>query len=148
MLEGEYVPSPWEVIATQVADYERTGGEEGGEIEGAPCVIVTSVGAKSGVLRKTPLIRVTDGVSWAAFGSMGGAPNNPQWVHNLRANPVADVQDGPDVTHCTARELSGEEKQEWWARGLEVWPSYDEYQEATDRVIPVFVLEPASHDEA
>src|SRR3954453_13232682 len=102
-LEGDYEPSPWEPIATQVEQYERTGGVEGGVMEGAPCVVVTSVGAKSGKLRKTPLIRVTDGTSYAAVGSMGGAPSSPQWLSNLEANPEVEVQDGPDRHDYTAR---------------------------------------------
>lgn len=142
-LEGEYEPSPWEPVAQQVADYERTGGEEGKEWMGAEAIILTTKGAKTGKLRKTPLIRVTDGTRYAVVGSMGGAPNDPSWVHNLRAHPEAELQDGPDRREYAVREVTGDEKAEWWARAVEAWPDYDEYQASTDRVIPVFVLDPA-----
>ena len=141
-LVGEYEPSPWEPIAEQVELYERTDGAEGAVLEGAPCIILTSMWAKSGKLRKTPLIRITDGTSYLVIGSMGGAPNNPSWVHNLRTNPRAELRDLGEVREYSVRELEGDEKAEWWARANEVWPSYDDYQAATDRVIPVFLLEP------
>ena len=108
-------------------------------------MILWSVGAKSGKVRKTPLVRVTDEAgSYAVIGSQGGAPTNPNWVHNLRAHGVARVQDGPDVVDLTAREVDGDERAEWWARAMQVWPNYDDYQASTDRRIPVFVLEPKS----
>ncbi len=142
-LRGEYEPSPWEPIAEQVELYESTDGAEGAEMQGAPCVILTTVGARSTKLRKTPLIRVTDGTAYVVVGSMGGAPQDPQWVHNLRANPRAELRDGAEVGEYSVRELTGEEKERWWQRATEVWPSYDDYQAGTDRVIPVFLLEPA-----
>lgn len=141
--DGTYEPSIWEPVADQVALYERTDGVEGNEFDGGPCIILTTIGAKSGNVRKAPLIRVTDGTNYLVIGSMGGAPNNPNWVHNLRANPRARLQDGPDVVEYTVREIDGEEKAQWWSKAVEVWPSYDEYQASTDRVIPVFLLEPA-----
>jgi deazaflavin-dependent oxidoreductase (nitroreductase family) len=141
-LSGEYEPSPWQPIAEQVAAYESTDGVEGGEMQGAPCIILTTLGAKSGKLRKTPLIQVTDGINYAVVGSMGGAPNSPQWVHNLRTNPVAELQDHASRREYSVREVEGEEKAAWWERSVEAWPSYDEYQANTERVIPVFVLEP------
>ena len=141
-LEGEYEPSPWEPIADQVALYESTDGAEGNEFLGGPCIILTTRGAKSGKLRKTPLIRVTDGTRYGVVGSMGGAPTAPQWVHNLRANPEVELQDGPVRRLYTARQTEGDEKTEWWARATEIWPDYDEYQRSTDRVIHLFVLEP------
>lgn len=141
-LRGEYEPSPWDPIAEQVALYERTDGAEGAELSGAPCIILTTVGARSKKLRKTPLIRVTDGTNYLVVGSMGGAPNNPNWVHNLRANRTAELRDGAVVREYSVRELAGDEKAQWWARATEVWPDYDEYQASTDRVIPVFLLEP------
>ena len=141
-LDGEYEPSPWEPIAEQVATYESTDGREGAEFMGGPCIIVTSRGAQSGKLRKTPLIRVTDGTSYAVIGSMGGAPTAPQWVHNLRAEPHVELQDLADRRDYTAREVTGDEKAAWWARATEVWPDYDAYQAATERVIPLFVLDP------
>jgi deazaflavin-dependent oxidoreductase (nitroreductase family) len=141
-LDGEYEPSPWEPIAEQVAQYESTGGVEGGEFMGGPCIILTSKGATSGKLRKTPLIRVSDDTSYAVVGSMGGAPDHPQWVHNLRANPLAELQDGAERRDYTVREVDGEEKATWWSRATSVWPDYDTYQSATERVIPLFVLDP------
>jgi F420H(2)-dependent quinone reductase len=141
-LDGEYEPSPWEPIAEQVAQYESTGGVEGGEFMGGPCIILTSKGATSGKLRKTPLIRVSDGTSYAVVGSMGGAPDHPQWVHNLRANPLVELQDGAERRDYAVREVDGEEKATWWSRATSVWPDYDTYQSATERVIPLFVLDP------
>ena len=141
-LDGEYEPSPWEPIAEQVAQYESTGGVEGGEFMGGPCIILTSKGATSGKLRKTPLIRVSDGTSYAVVGSMGGAPDHPQWVHNLRANPLVELQDGAEPRDYAVREVDGEEKATWWSRATSVWPDYDTYQSATERVIPLFVLDP------
>lgn len=141
-LEGDYEPSPWEPIAQQVADYERTNGAEGADFMGGQCVILTTKGARSGKLRKTPLIRVTDGTNYVVVGSMGGAPDHPQWVHNLRAEPHARLQDLADVHDYTSREVEGPEKAQWWSLATEVWPDYDKYQESTERVIPLFVLEP------
>ena len=143
-LEGEYEPSPWEPIADQVADYERTDGVEGGDFMGGPCIILTSKGAKSGKLRRTPLIRVTDGTSYVVIGSMGGAPDHPQWVYNLRAESDARLQDRANVQDYAAREVDGDEKAKWWALATSVWPDYDVYQQSTERVIPLFVLEPRS----
>ncbi len=141
-LEGEYEPSPWEPIAEQVELYESTDGAEGAEFMGGPCIILHTLGAKSGKVRKTPLIRVTDGTRYAVVGSMGGAPTSPQWVHNLQANPIAELQDGPNRCDYDVHQAEGDEKAEWWARALEVWPAYDEYQASTERVIPLFVLTP------
>ena len=136
-LEGEYEPSPWAPIAGQVEQYEATGGTEGGVMEGAPCIILTTVGAKSGKLRKTPLIRVTDGTSYAAVGSLGGAPASPQWVSNLEAEPHVELQDGPVRRDYTARLAEGDEKARWWKIATAAWPSYDDYQARTKRSIPL-----------
>ena len=136
-LSGTYVPSPWEPIATQVAQYEATGGVEGGELEGAPCIILTTVGNRSGNLRKTPLIRVEHDGAYAVLASMGGAPQHPAWYHNLADGSPVTVQDGPEVHDLVARQLDGDEKAAWWARATEVWPSYDDYQASTDRQIPL-----------
>ena len=141
-LEGEYEPSPWEPIATQVEQYEATGGTEGGVMEGAPCIILTTVGARSGKLRKTPLIRVTDGTSYAAVGSLGGAPASPQWVSNLEAEPHVELQDGAVRRDYTARLAEGDEKARWWKIATAAWPSYDDYQARTKRSIPLYILEP------
>jgi F420H(2)-dependent quinone reductase len=141
-LEGEYEPSPWEPIATQVAQYETTDGREGGEMEGAPCVILTTKGRRSGKLRKTPLIRVERDGRYAVVASMGGAPQHPVWYLNLLDNPLVMLQDGAQVADYSARELHGEEKADWWAESTKVWPSYDDYQASTERQIPLVLLEP------
>lgn len=142
--DAEYEPSPWEPIADEVALYERTGGTEPSALVGDHWIVLWTIGAKSGNVRKTPLVRVTDGEGrYAVIGSQGGAPTNPNWVHNLRANPVARLQDGADVHDLAVREVDGDEKATWWRRAVEVWPGYDDYQAATDRRIPLFVLEPA-----
>lgn len=142
-----YEPSPWEPIANEVALYESTQGKEPSQLVGDQWVILWTVGSKSGSVRKTPLVRTTDDQgNYAVIGSMGGAPNNPQWVHNLRSNKLARIQDGAAVTDLGVREVAGEEKQLWWNRALAVWPQYDSYQAATDREIPVFVLEPKESD--
>lgn len=142
-IEGTYEPSPWEPIAEQVKLYEESGGTEGTELEGKPCIILWTKGRHSGNVRKTPLMRVTDGTRYAVVASLGGAPKHPVWYHNLVADPNVSLQDGPELRDYTAREVTGDEKAEWWARATEVWPSYDSYQSNTDRVIPLFVLDPA-----
>ena len=142
--DAEYEPSPWEPIALEVERYERSNGSEPSEMVGDQWVILWTLGAKSGRVRKTPLVRVADDEGrYAVVGSMGGAPNNPQWVHNVRAEPVARLQDGADVIDFTVREVDdADEKASWWQRAMAVWPHYDEYQASTDRIIPLFVLEP------
>ena len=142
--DAAYEPSPWEPIAGEVELYERTNGSEPSMLVGDEWIILWTVGAKSGNVRKTPLVRVTDGNgSYAVVGSQGGAPTNPNWVHNLRAHPVARVHDGTEVHELAVREVSREEKAEWWSRATAAWPAYDEYQANTERPIPVFVLSPA-----
>jgi deazaflavin-dependent oxidoreductase (nitroreductase family) len=142
--DAEYEPSPWGPVADEVARYERTGGAEASELVGKEWIVLWTLGAKSGKVRKTPLVRITDGDGrYAVIGSMGGAPTNPQWVHNLRARSAARLQDGDEVRDFTVREVSGDEKATWWARATRVWPDYDSYQAATERQIPLFVLEPA-----
>jgi deazaflavin-dependent oxidoreductase (nitroreductase family) len=144
--DAEYEPSPWEPIAEEVELYERTAGAEPSALVGDQWMILWSIGAKSGKVRKTPLVRVTDEAgTYAVFGSQGGAPTNPNWVHNLRAHGAARVQDGADLVDLSVREIvDDDERAEWWSRGMQVWPSYDDYQASTDRKIPVFVLEPPS----
>ena len=141
--DAEYEPSPWDPINEEVARYERTDGAEPSEIVGEQWVILWTLGAKSGNVRKTPLVRVADGASYAVIGSMGGAPNNPNWVQNLRANPMARIQDGSELKELSVREVDGDEKAKWWSVATKVWPDYDAYQAATERVIPLFVLDPA-----
>ena len=141
--DAEYEPSPWEPVADEVALYERTGGAEPSAMVGDDWIVLWTLGAQSAKVRKTPLVRVADGEGrYAVIGSMGGAPTNPQWVHNLRATPAARLQDGTKVRDFAVREVDGEERTRWWDRARAVWPDYDAYQAATERVIPVFVLEP------
>jgi len=141
-IDGPYEPSPWGPIADQVALYEGSGGTEGTLLEGKPCVILWTRGRRTGAVRKTPLMRVTDGERYAVVASMGGAPDHPVWYHNVVADPHVSLQDGPDLRDYTAHVATPEEKAEWWPRCTEVWPSYDDYQASTDRDIPVIVLEP------
>jgi len=143
-LEGDYEPSPWGPIADQVKQYEESGGTEGLELEGQPCIILTTRGRRSGKLRKSPLMRVEHEGSYAVVASMGGAPQHPVWYLNLVDDPHVTLQDGPRVFDLVAHEARGEEKAQWWARATEVWPAYDDYQASTTRQIPLVVLDPAS----
>ena len=140
-LQGEYEPSPWDWVREQVEVYERTGGTEATTFRdtGLPIIVVTTVGNKSGKLRKTALMRVEHEGAYALVGSMGGAPTNPVWVHNLRADPSVTIQDGPEPFDATVRELDGEERDVWWKRAVAAYPPYAEYQERTERRIPVFL---------
>jgi len=143
--DADYEPSPWEPIAAEVERYERSGGSEPSEMVGEDWIVLWTLGARSGKVRKTPLVRVTDGAGrYAVVGSQGGAPTNPQWVHNVRARAEARLQDGPEVRDYTVREATGADREEWWQRAIAVWPDYDAYQAATERQIPVFVLEPTT----
>ena len=144
-LSGEYQPSPEQWVRDQVALYEGSGGTDGTTMRGVPVIVLTSLGAKSGKIRKNPLMRVEHQGTYAVVASQGGAPKNPTWYHNLVAHPQVELQDGPERQDMTAREVHGEERDEWWARAVEVWPDYAGYQQKTDRVIPVFVLDPAAH---
>ena len=141
-LEGTYEPSPWAWVRDQVETYERTGGAEGNMLmeTGLPVIILTTKGKRSGAIRKTPLMRVEHDGEYALVGSMGGAPKNPVWVHNVRADPSAVViQDGAEAFDAVAREVTGAEKAEWWDRAVAAYPSYADYQQKTTRQIPVFV---------
>ena len=130
--------------AQEQADlFERTGGAEGSTLRGRPIVVVTTIGAKTGSVRKVPVMRVEHGGSYAVVASKGGAPRHPVWYHNLVAHPEVTLQDGPTTLEYVAREASGAERDEWWARAVQAWPDYAAYQERTERVIPVFVLDPA-----
>lgn len=143
--DATYEPSPWAPIAEEVERYERSGGTEPSDLVGDQWIVLWTLGARSGNVRKTPLVRVADGEGrYAVIGSMGGAPSHPQWVHNVRARPVARLQDGGDLRDYAVSEVEGDEKAAWWQRAVAVWPAYDEYQAATDRQIPVFVLTPSS----
>ena len=141
-LTGEYVPSPQAWVRDQVDPYERTGGREANTLfdTGMPIVIVTTRGHRSGSLRKTPLMRVEHDGEYLLVGSQGGAPKDPVWVHNVRADPTAVmVQDGPEPWDADVREVSGDERAVWWERAVAAYPPYADYQAATDRTIPVFV---------
>src|SRR5712692_493200 len=141
-LDGEYAPSPRRWVRDQVELFEGSGGTEGTTLldTGLPVVIVTNIGAKTGTVRKTPLMRVEHEGRYAVVASMGGAPKNPVWYYNLRANPRVVVQDGPKRQDMIAREVTGAEKAEWWERAVAAYPPYAEYQTKTTRQIPVFVL--------
>ncbi len=145
-LEGEYEPSPEAWVREQVERYEASGGREANTLRdtGLPVVIFTTRGAKSGKLRKTPLMRVEHDGAYAMVGSQGGAPRDPAWVANLRAYPdQVTLQDGPEPWDGVAREISGAEKTEWWERCVAAFPPYADYQRRTDRPIPVFLFERA-----
>ena len=141
-LQGEYEPSPSDWSRNQTELYEATNGQEGGDLRGRPIIVLTSVGAKTGKIRKTALMRVEHDGVYAVVASLGGAPKHPVWYHNLKANPHVELQDGATKRDYAAREVTGDEKSEWWERAVETWPDYAKYQQKTDRVIPVFVLEP------
>ncbi|MFK0290246.1 nitroreductase family deazaflavin-dependent oxidoreductase [Streptomyces sp. NPDC090442] len=143
-LQGEYEPSPTAWVREQVELYEGSGGTAGTTMLGLPVILLTTRGAKSGKLRKSPLMRVEHEGAYAAVASLGGAPKNPVWYFNVLADPRVELQDGTVRRDMTAREVTGEEKARWWARAVEAFPTYAEYQAKTDREIPVFVLEPAA----
>jgi deazaflavin-dependent oxidoreductase (nitroreductase family) len=145
-LEGEYEPSPEKWVRDQVELFESSGGTEGTTMRGMPVVILTTRGAKSGKIRKNPLMRVEHDGVYAVVASLGGAPKNPVWYHNVVADPRVELQDGPVRQDMTAREVTGDEKAVWWERAVAAYPEYADYQEKTDRVIPVFVLEPAAKE--
>ena len=140
--EDRYEPSPFEFVANQVATYEASGGKEGGTLQGKPVVILTTKGRRSGRVRKTPLMRVEHEGAYAVVASMGGAPKHPVWFLNLMESPDVTLQDGPNVYQVAAHEAEGDERDRWWARAVEAWPAYEEYQTKTDRRIPVVVLDP------
>ncbi len=140
-LDGTYEPSPTDWVRNQVELYEKSGGTEGTTMRGMPVVLVTSRGSKSGKLRKTPLMRVEHDGVYALVASQGGAPTHPHWYHNLLADPRVGLQDGPERSERVAREVTGAEKATWWARAVEAYPDYADYQAKTTRSIPVFVLE-------
>lgn len=141
-LEGEYEPSTWEWVRDQVETYERSGGTEGNTLRdtGLPIVIVTTRGARSGKIRKTPLMRVEHDGEYALVASMGGAPKHPVWYFNLTADPTAvTIQDGPEPFDAEVREVEGDERAAWWDRAVAAFPTYAEYQQKTQRRIPVFI---------
>ena len=140
-LTGEYAPSTSAWARKQAERYEATNGAEEGDLRGHPIIVLTSVGARSGKLRKTALMRIEHDGRYAVVASKGGAPQNPVWYHNLKANPHVELQDRAARRDYLAREVIGDEKVAWWARAVEAWPDYDAYQARTERQIPVLVLE-------
>jgi deazaflavin-dependent oxidoreductase (nitroreductase family) len=144
-VEGTYEPSPRAWVREQVEEYESSAGTRGTTLRdtGLPVVIITNRGARSGKIRKTPVMRVEHDGRYAAVASQGGAPAHPSWYYNFRADPHVRLQDGPDTWDMVAREVTGSERDEWWARAVAAYPPYAEYQQRTSRQIPVFVLEPA-----
>ena len=140
-LTGEYEPSTSEWARKQTELFEATDGREGGDLRGMPVIVMTSVGAKTGKLRKNALMRVEHDGVYAVVASLGGAPKHPVWYFNLKAEPHVELQDGAVKRDYTAREVTGDEKAVWWERAVATWPAYAKYQEKTDRQIPVFVLE-------
>ena len=139
-LEGEYAPSTADWARTQAELFEASDGAKGADLRGMPIIVLTSVGAKSGQLRKTALMRVEHEGEYAVVASLGGAPKNPVWYFNLVKNPDVELQDGAVKADYRAREVTGEEKAEWWERAVAAYPPYADYQADTDRQIPVFVL--------
>jgi deazaflavin-dependent oxidoreductase (nitroreductase family) len=139
-LTGEYAPSTSDWARKQAEAYEATGGQNAGDLRGMRVIVLTSVGAKTGKLRKTALMRVEHDGEYAVVGSLGGAPKHPVWVFNVRKNPHVELQDGEERHDYIARELEGEERAAWWERAVQAYPPYADYQRKTDRVIPVFLL--------
>ena len=139
---NEYIPSPSRWVAEQVELYEGSGGTEGTTLNGLPIIIVTNRGWKTGAIRKTPLMRVVDGNSYILVASRGGAPKHPLWYHNLKADPNVEIRDGTEVYSMRVQEVEDPvEKQRLWNIAVEAYPPYQDYQEKTDRSIPVFVAE-------
>jgi deazaflavin-dependent oxidoreductase (nitroreductase family) len=139
-LHGEYAPSTSDWARKQAERFEASDGTRANTIQGYPIILLTSVGARTGLLRKTPLMRVEHDGEYAVVGSLGGSAKHPVWVHNLRANPHVELQDGAEKHDYTAREADGEERDVWWKRSVEAFPNYAAYQKKTKRLIPVFVL--------
>lgn len=142
-ISGTYEPSPNDYVAKQVEEFESSDGREGNTMRGRPVIILWTRGRKSGAVRKSPLMRVNDGERYAVVASQGGAPEHPVWYLNLEADPHVSLQDGPDLRDYIAHTATPEERAEWWPKATAVWPDYDEYQQKTDREIPIVILEPA-----
>lgn len=144
-VEGEYEPSPSGWVRDQVELYESSGGTQGTTLgdTGLPVVVITNRGARSGKVRKTPVMRVEHEGRYAAVASKGGAPDNPRWYYNVRTHPRVELQDDGKKLDMIVREVTGAERAQWWERAVAAYPPYAEYQERTPRQIPVFVLEPA-----
>jgi deazaflavin-dependent oxidoreductase (nitroreductase family) len=147
-LSGDYEPSTSDWARKQAELIESSGGTKGLTLRGMPVILLTSVGARTGKLRKTPLMRVEHDGEYAVVASLGGAPRNPVWYYNLIKSPQVELQDGAVKKDYTAREATGDEKAVWWERSMAAYPDYADYQEKTTRQIPVFVLTPMGPDRA
>lgn len=141
-LSGDYEPSPWDWVRDHADTIMESGSTDGVEMKGKPIILLTTIGAKTGKIRKTPLMRVEHDGQYAVVASLGGAPKDPVWYHNIKAHPRVELQDGAVTRECEAREVTGDEKALWWQRAVDAWPDYAEYQQKTERQIPVFVLTP------
>ena len=141
-LTGDYEPSTSDWARENAELYMASGGKDGTELKGKPVILLTTIGAKTGKIRKTPLMRVEHGGEYAVVASLGGAPKHPVWYHNIKAHPRVELQDGTVTREYEAREVTGDEKATWWNRAVAAWPDYADYQRKTDRQIPVFVLTP------
>ncbi|WP_328411489.1 MULTISPECIES: nitroreductase family deazaflavin-dependent oxidoreductase [unclassified Nocardia] len=141
-LTGDYAPSTSDWARKQAETYESSGGTDGTSLQGKPVILLTTRGAKTGLLRKTPLMRVEHDGEYAIVASLGGAPKNPVWYYNIKADPHVELRDGTVTKDYIAHEVFGDEKARWWERSVAVWPDYANYQTKTDRQIPVFVLTP------
>lgn len=142
-LQGTYAPSKQQWVRDQVAEYEASNGTRANTLRdtGYPIVVITSVGARSGLLRKNPVMRVERDGTYVAIASKGGAPDNPEWYYNFLAHPEVELQDGAEKHTYRARLVTGDERTEWWDYAVATWPTYAQYQKRTDREIPVFLLE-------
>jgi len=143
-ITGDYEPSTSDWARENAEQYMESGGTEGTELKGRPVILLTTIGAKTGKVRKTPLMRVEHDGEYAIVASLGGAPKNPVWYYNVKAHPRVELQDGAATRDYEAREVFDDEKATWWERAVEAWPDYAEYQTKTDRQIPVFVLTPVT----
>ena len=143
-VDGEYAPSPAKWVRDQVEAYEGSGGTQATDLRGMPVIILTTIGAKTGLVRKVPLMRVEHEGEYVAVASLGGAPKNPVWYYNLKAHPELDLRDGDQTFSMTAREITGAEYDTWWERAVAAYPDYADYKRKTDRVIPLFLLQPTS----
>ena len=141
MTEKKYLPSTWGVAADHVERYLATNGKDGFEFNGAKCIVLTTFGRKSGAIRRSPLIRVTDGDRYLAVASMGGAPKHPSWYLNLLENPNVTIQDRAKIYQMIARTATSEEKEELWPKAVTEWPDYENYQNKTKRDIPLVICE-------
>ena len=143
-ITGDYEPSTWEWVRNQVEEYEASGGTRANTLmdTGMPIIVMTTVGHKSGKVRKVPLMRVEHDGEYAIIASKGGDPKHPGWYHNLVADPNVQIQAGPAPEDYRVDLVEGDERAEWWERSVAAYPPYEEYQEKTDRTIPVFIARP------